>query len=385
MQLGTNVEPTNILTALERIRAQSMDEQSDSSSIMTIAAFLLVAGVCHIPRLREIALPPEEELKSLGFNNWVAHSSVIQASFNIKDFPFDQTDQEQIDETNTEYYYQLSELIEIALNSGDPNDTARMISFGLHSPNDIIRICALTSAIDLFDLRSLNLFQRFSWYFSREASEITLQILGILMSRVQGLQLLGSTPPAYTPGILQTSKPDLMLIHGTVLPTSQANRPTWSIPGTGSLFNHLHTIRPNIYGASDYFRWEGGYTDYAREVASLNLNDWLKLRKLNGIDAVAHSHGCNVLMAATKLQSQFGKIILLNCPVHWNKYSLTPHLYSNAVSVRIKFDFVILADRGGQRFPKNTIPEKILPLWFDAHSDATSPVVWQGQNLDRLL
>jgi hypothetical protein len=191
----------------------------------------------------------------------------------------------------------------------------------------------------------------------------------------------GAAYPAFGPG---TVAPHLMLVHGTVLPTSQTNRPVWSVPGS-NFFTYLHGIRSDLYSKPDYFRWEGGYTDYAREVAANNLNDWLQLRQLRGIDAVAHSHGCNVLMDSTRLGSHFRKVVLLSCPVHWKKYSLPASYYSKTQSIHIKYDFVIMADRGAQRFPKGTIPETILPYWFTAHSETTSLLAWQSQNLIRFL
>lgn len=190
--------------------------------------------------------------------------------------------------------------------------------------------------------------------------------------------------PAAAPSVAPTL-PSLMLIHGTVLPTTQANRPTWSVAGSGPLFLYLQNIRPDIYNQADYFKWEGGYTDYAREVAADNLTVWLQLRGLNGIDIVAHSHGCNVLMELTKSGSRFGKIVLLSCPVHWNKYSIQPLSYTSAQLVRIHYDLVILVDHGAQRFPPGTIPETILPRWFYHHSDTTTPNVWQQENLHRFL
>jgi len=53
-----------------------------------------------------------------------------------------------------------------------------------------------------------------------------------------------------------------------------------------------------------------------------------------------------------------------------------------AVSIRAKLDFVILMDRGGQRFPHGTIPDRVLPIWYTGHNACTKPDVWQAQGLD---
>jgi hypothetical protein len=174
-----------------------------------------------------------------------------------------------------------------------------------------------------------------------------------------------------------------MLIHGTNFPPL---RPEWSVPFTGSLFNHVLPFRPDLYDRPDYFRWEGGYSDYAREVASLNLADWVGRRSLSGIDAITHSHGGNVLMAATHLGTSFSKVIFLSCPVRWSQYQPSAQAIKVAQSIRIRFDFVILADRAAQRFPPSCgIPERILPIWFIKHDSTYLPATWQSQNLDQYL
>jgi len=173
-----------------------------------------------------------------------------------------------------------------------------------------------------------------------------------------------------------------MLIHGTNLWT----RPDWSIPVSGPLFNYVQKVRPDLYGSDDYFRWEGGYTNYAREVASQNLSDWVGRRCLNGIDAITHSHGGNVLMASTKSGASFSKVIFLSCPIHWSRYQPAPLSIEKIVSIRVKFDLVILADRGSHRFPKASgASEEILPIWFVGHNSTYEPDTWRKYSLDRVL
>ena len=329
-------------------------------------------------------MPPGTDLKTLGFQNWFGKSFIEPQGFDALKFSESAPDETPSEQNRKEYYDQLTDHIWRALKTSDPVFSAKAVAFGLSAPDDIVRVCALCSAIDIFKLDSLNFLQRVTWYFGRNIKEITRQLLGIILNRAISFSYMGP-PPGPSSITKPPAQPDLMLIHGTVLPTSQAARPTWSVPGTGALFNHIQKLRPHVYGKSDYFRWEGGYTDYAREVASNNLRDWLSLRNLNGIDAVAHSHGCNVLMASNTLGAKFGKIILLSCPVHWQKYSLPTAVLPNAHSIRIKYDFVIMGDRGDQRFPSGTIKETILPFWFDAHSDTTEPGVWKNQKLDRFL
>ena len=358
--------------------------RSDELSLLTMAAFLLTTAVWHIPELQEVAFPPEDDLGELGFLDWKRGESIERGGVDIQSLGIEAPFGEEPEANRDDYYARLSEQIWRALKSGSAYDTVQAVAFGLSAPDEIVRICALVSAADLIRPRGLYLWRRLGWFLGRELADITRQLLGIVIARLFALGLAVPPPPA-SPAAQGAKTPGLMLIHGTVLPTSQSNRPVWSVPGTGPLFNHIQGFRSDIYGSSDYFRWEGGYTDYAREVASQNLNDWTMLRQLSGIDAVAHSHGCNVLMASTGLNARFGKVVLLSCPVHWHKYSIGSSAYSRINSVRIRFDFVILADRGGQRFPSGTIKETLLPLWFVSHSDTTRPSVWKNHGLDALI
>ena len=78
-------------------------------------------------------------------------------------------------------------------------------------------------------------------------------------------------------------------------------------------------------------------------------------------------------------------MVLMNCPVHWNKYRLLHAITNDVISVRIKCDLVILMDRAGQRFPRGTIKEHILPLWYTGHSVITKPKTWRKEHLDRYV
>lgn len=74
------------------------------------------------------------------------------------------------------------------------------------------------------------------------------------------------------------------------------------------------------------------------------------------------SHDCNVVLGSAMKGAKHGKLVLMNCPVHWGKYHLPAGATNQVISVRIRFDLVIAADRGGHRFPPGTIQERVLPL-----------------------
>ena len=119
------------------------------------------------------------------------------------------------------------------------------------------------------------------------------------------------------------------------------------------------------------------HSRYARNVAAENLQAWLARRRFEGIDAVGHSHGGNVLLKSTEMGSVYGHVLLLSCPVR-REYRLLEHAAITLRSLRIHFDLVILADRAGQRFPpSSSIADEYLPYWFYGHSKTTEPQTWK--------
>jgi hypothetical protein len=275
---------------------------------------------------------------------------------------------------------ELAALVAEANATGDAEVAARAVALGTRSDDELIRVCALGSAVEFFDPAGLDLPGQVAWVLRHATQDQTRELMATLLSRLGRAPAVASPPTASAP-FAAGPCPGLMAVHGTVLPGS---RPVWSVPATGPLFAHLQAVRPDIYDGSDFFRWEGGYSDYAREVAAESLASWQRARGLAGIDLVAHSHGCNVAMAATRRGAAFGRMVLLSCPVHWPKYALSP-VGPGVVSVRIHADAMILMDRGGQRFPPGTIPDVVLPLWYTGHGATNDPATWMRERLDRFI
>jgi len=162
-----------------------------------------------------------------------------------------------------------------------------------------------------------------------------------------------------------------LLVHGTF-----ARDAAWYQPG-GDFHTYIRsTVRPNLYSQPDFFRWSGGYSDAARALAATDLRDWAEARGLAGLDLFGHSHGANVVMLATQDGLPAGELILLSCPVHVRKYYPNFELVARVVSIHVRLDLVILADRGGQSFADPRIEEHILPIWFD-HQATHDPAVWE--------
>jgi hypothetical protein len=77
-------------------------------------------------------------------------------------------------------------------------------------------------------------------------------------------------------------------------------------------------------------------------------------------------------------------MVLLSCPVHFPKYAPDFSKIQKIVSIRVRLDLVILADRGGQRFSDPRIQENVLPIWFD-HFATHDPLVWSKYTVPAML
>lgn len=163
-----------------------------------------------------------------------------------------------------------------------------------------------------------------------------------------------------------------MLIHGTF-----ALGALWWQPGGDSHSYLLKELRPDLYSNPDRFAWSGGYSVGARALAADDLIRWVNNHNEQGLDLFTHSHGGSVAMLSTNHGLQLGELVLLSCPVHLAEYQPNFSCVRKVVSIRVRLDLVILADRGGQRFKDPRIEENVLPLWFD-HTATHNPEVWQN-------
>ena len=72
-----------------------------------------------------------------------------------------------------------------------------------------------------------------------------------------------------------------------------------------------------------------------------------------------------------------GNLVMLSCDVHYN-VNINGYFAEHCrKSFRFVSNLVILADRGGQRFPDRRITENVLPIWFD-HTATHNPAVWKN-------
>lgn len=378
-------------------------DSMEGDALATIAAFLLLAGVWHRAEFRRNPLVPVDQLETGGFNSWSQSPSGSRGKIKTRDLSDGRDEwppaQQYIDGVSTPDRRQANDRLRSAImrgvRSGERLDAARAIYEAFFSPVSLLRTSAYISALDALALNEKEVeYLRFDTQRSLlairpEFPESGSESLSPSISPLRWLEAeltellagkLGAATYRYERGLNDAQhvvipQPSLMLIHGTVL----WGRPEWSVPGSGKLFNYIQsTLRPDVYSAPDYFVWEGSYNigGYGREVAAQSLVNWVQSRRLLGIDAVAHSHGGNVLLLGTGLGCQFGDVLLLSCPVR-KQYKLNKHNVQHTRSVRISFDLVLVADRARQRFPRNSgIHETVLPIWYCSHNATINPATW---------
>ena len=171
-----------------------------------------------------------------------------------------------------------------------------------------------------------------------------------------------------------------LLVHGT-----WARSSPWWQPG-GNFHSYLrNNVRSDLYNnGQDIFSWSGGYSHVAYQLGSQDLINWVNTHQIAGLNHLfTHSHGGSVAMLASQGGLAIDKLILLSCPVH-GQYMPDFNGVRSVSSMHVRFDLVILADRGGQKYNHPQIQEHVLPVWFK-HSATHDPGVWQEHNIPSLL
>jgi hypothetical protein len=101
-----------------------------------------------------------------------------------------------------------------------------------------------------------------------------------------------------------------LLIHGT-----WAANATWWRPNTGSLWLHVQKYWKHLYHGPNPFAWSGANRHSARLQAAQQLVAWVQADGASSVDVVAHSHGGNVCLLASRLGLKFDRLILLGTPI----------------------------------------------------------------------
>lgn len=254
------------------------------------------------------------------------------------------------------------------------SNAADLFALCLDHPRALVRVAAAIASLPLTTRPAQNLRLLLEGLKSPDELERSLAATGLARTYPEH-PALRRLSRGKTAARVRRPRQTLLLVHGT-----WASDAAWYQPG-GDFFNHVATLRGDLYGAADFFKWSGGWSDGARFAGATALKQWVESRGESGLDLTGHSHGANVILKTTELGLTVGQAVLLSCPVHVDKYFPDfARVQVPVVSVRVHMDLVILADGGGQRFKHPNIKEIVLPIWFD-HGASHEPAVWQAHNV----
>jgi len=262
--------------------------------------------------------------------------------------------------------------------------TFKLLALFMIHPNELLRVSAAISWLDTVTdpSRAMEILIAAVNSEFELVRDMAYTALARVISPTTAIQGVGSVSSGAQPTV---SKVKSFIVHGSIFSHPGQPIEQWWEPGAGDFHNYLKNgPRPHVFDSPDYFWWSGGWNDIARSEGVEKLVKWIDKNNMHGAEAFAHSHGCNVTMLAT-WHKKFGTLILLSCPVHWNLYQPNFNNVGRVLSMRVVWDFVILADKGGQRFNDPRIKEIVLPLWFTKHQAPRQSSVWQSQKLHQYL
>jgi hypothetical protein len=262
-----------------------------------------------------------------------------------------------------------------------PDAAAALIEASLHSPHPLVRTAAAVAALDTTGPRP-DLIARLA-EGARSRDELTRALgrtgLGRAAPAHEALRHLVGQPAPLT-GRDQRSH-TAVVTHGTF-----ASRTTWWQPD-GRFPTWLDTLEPPLHVHDQSFRWSGLYLDIARQQAADEMILWMTDQELDTPDLFAHSHGGTVGNLATQRGLELDRLVLLSWPVHgvWNP---AWQRVRRVIDIRVRFDLVIVADRGGQRIrPPASHRDRVsshVHGWFD-HSATHDPAYWEHHGLAEVL
>ncbi len=183
--------------------------------------------------------------------------------------------------------------------------------------------------------------------------------------------------------------PMTIIVHGTFAATS----PWWQ--SGGNFWTYIRTIEPELYSGSNPFSWSGQNNHAARMQGANDLVQWAKANPASKLKVIAHSHGGNVCIAASRLGLKIDKLILLGTPIRL-EYLPDPstigemhNVFSTNDTMQSVGTFPCCRGEG------RTLPEHSTMLNHRAaddgtggepgHSDLHEPATWRASRLARLL
>jgi len=181
----------------------------------------------------------------------------------------------------------------------------------------------------------------------------------------------------------------LIVIHGT-----WASGEDWWRPGS-PFPNYLDSVTHSVYNGADPFSWSGRNSDRARIEGADILMKWTRAHPAQELTVVAHSHGGNVAILASRNGLMIDRLILLGTP---SRLDYLPDLRHG---IKLLYSVFSLGDKvqilGTDSVPRGegrTLGDSQTGVSFRAmtasgsdlgHSDLHEVSVWQTNNFDRLL
>jgi hypothetical protein len=214
---------------------------------------------------------------------------------------------------------------------------------------------------------------------TRSDDELVRDLAATALARYRpddpALRALTIEPEPPSEGTAYTST----LIHGTWA----ANGTWW--PPHGDFWDYVdQNVWNDLYAGADAYKWSGGYSNGARDQGAALLVAWINSHSANNLSFMAHSHGTSVSMLASWRGVTFGRAVFLSSPVHPAIYNMNFSAVQRVVSIRVKYDLVLLADGSGSRFTDPRYNEHVLPIWFN-HSATHDPAVWKKYDIPSML
>jgi hypothetical protein len=262
-----------------------------------------------------------------------------------------------------------------------PQTAAALVEASLHSPSQVVRTAAAAAALDTTGPRDDVVAQLVA--STRAKDETTRALARVALARSQpGNEALVGLSIA-RPRIRERSRESdtAVLTHGTF-----ASRAVWWRP-SGTFYAYLNGLTPSLHMHDESFQWSGAYSVEERDLDADDLAEWVGAEGLRAPDFFAHSHGVTVANLATQRGLKLSRLVMLSLPVH-DQWLPDLAKVDQVIDVRVRFDLVIIADRGGQRLPAGmraspNVTEHVNG-WFD-HGLSHDPQYWEHYDLPSAL
>ena len=262
-----------------------------------------------------------------------------------------------------------------------PEHAAALVEAGMQSDDRVVRTAAAVSALDTTGPREEVLAVLEESADSRDPTTRDMARIGLSRINPQHPKLARLVVRERPIRPRRTPSHTALMVHGTFA----ANQRWWR--RGGDFHSYVGTLRPPLNLHDEDFRWSGAYSHAARDLAADQLEAWIAAEQLLRPDVFGHSHGVTVANLATAKGVELDRLVMLAWPVHRAWLPDLAHV-RRVISVRVRLDLVVLADRGGQSLPAAFVAspkvEEHVDGWFK-HELPHVPDHWRRHGLDAHL